>query len=142
MALTLIWAGVSAIGLAIFKYRLYDIDRLISRSLSYGLLTGALLLIYFGSVALLQRFLPAETPLAIVISTLVIAALFYPLRRRFQYTIDSRFYRRSDAAEKILTRFTVTVRDNVDPTSLAAEILSTVRETMQPESASFWLREE
>ncbi len=130
------------IGVAIFRYRLYDIDRLISRTLSYSLLTGALLAIYFGSVAVFQRFLPTDAPIATVISTLTIAALFNPLRIRIQRVIDSRFYRRRYDAEKLLDAFAAAVRDEIDLNSLTAEILKAIHNSMQPEKMSLWIFED
>ncbi len=133
-----------AIALAILRYRLYDIDIIIRRTLVYGILTAVLILLYFGTVALLQTLLSAttrqESPAVIVISTLVIAALFNPLRDRIQGFINRRFYRREYNSDKILQDFSVTVRDEVDVDSLAQEILVVADTTMQPEMLSLWLK--
>ncbi len=130
----------ASIGIAIFRYHLYDIDRVISRTLSYSLLTGALLAIYFAGVALLQTFLPTDSPVAVVVSTLGSAALFNPLRLRFQDGIDRRFFRRKYDSEKILADFASRTRDEVNPDTLAGEVLRTAREALQPASASLWMR--
>jgi hypothetical protein len=135
-----------AIGIAIFKYRLYEIDILINRTLVYGSLTGALVLMYFGSVATTQvifRVLTGqeEQPqLVIVVSTLVIAALFNPLRRRIQALIDRRFYRRKYDAAKTLETYSAKLRDETDLDALNAELIGVVNETMQPAHVSLWLR--
>jgi hypothetical protein len=134
-----------AVGIAILRYRLYDIDIIINRTLVYASLTVTLLLLYFGSVVGLQYILRAltgqESQLAIVASTLVIAALFNPMRRRIQNFIDHSFYRRKYDAAKTLEAFSAKLRDETDVDILNSELLSTVRETIQPEHVSLWLRE-
>ena len=146
-ALTFSFAGVPvAIGFAVLKYRLYGIDVVINRALVYGSLTLLLLLVYFGGVtatqALFQTLTGQQTlpQLAVVVSTLVIAALFNPLRRRIQSFIDRRFYRRKYDATKTLEAFSATLRDETDLRTLNGELTRVVRETMQPEHVSLWLR--
>jgi hypothetical protein len=134
-----------AIAVAIFRYRLYDIDVIINRALVYGALSASLVLIYVGCVVGLQyafRTLAGEdSQLVIVASTLVIAALFNPLRRRFQSFIDRRFYRHKYDARKTLESFGARLRQETDLDTLGGDLVSVVRETMQPEHVALWLRE-
>jgi hypothetical protein len=134
-----------AVGIAILRYRLYEIDIIINRTLVYGPLTATLALMYFAGVATTQVMFRALTDqqqqpqLAIVASTLVIAALFNPLRRRIQSFIDRRFYRRKYDARKTLEAFTATLRDDTDLDALHDELVGVVRETIQPAHVSLWL---
>ena len=132
-----------AIGIAILRYRLYEIDTLINRTLVYGPLTAALVALYFGGVVLLQSLFVVLTgersTLAIVASTLVIAAMFNPLRRRIQSFIDRRFYRRKYDARKTLEAFSTKLRDETDIEALIDELVGVVRETMQPAHVTLWL---
>jgi hypothetical protein len=141
------FAGVPvAIGFAVLKYRLYDIDIIINRTLVYGSLTATLVALYFGGVAATQTILRALTDqtdqpqLAVVVSTLVIAALFNPLRRRIQSFIDRRFYRSKYDARKTLEAFSARLRDQTDLETLNNELAGVIRETMQPAHVSLWLR--
>jgi hypothetical protein len=135
-----------AIGIAILRYRLYDIDLLINRTLVYGSLTLLLALVYFGGVTATQAIFRTlsgqeqQPQLAIVVSTLVIAALFNPLRRRIQAFIDRRFYRKKYDAAKTLEAFSFRLREETDLQALNGELTRVVRETMQPSHVSLWLR--
>jgi hypothetical protein len=146
-AITLSFGGVPvAIGFAVLKYRLYDIDIIINRTLVYGSLTVMLATVYLGGVtatqALFQTFTGQEDlpQLAVVVSTLVIAALFNPVRRRIQSFIDRRFYRQKYDARKTFEGFSARLRNKTDLDGLNAELITVVRETMQPEHVSLWLR--
>jgi hypothetical protein len=132
-----------AIGVALLKYRLYDVDTVINRTLVYGLLTVLLVLVYFGGVTATQalfRYLTGqESTLAIVASTLLIAASFTPLRRSTQRFIDRRFYRRKYDARKTLETFSAKLRDETNLEALNDDLVGIVRETMQPAHVSLWL---
>jgi hypothetical protein len=138
--------GPIAIGIAILRYRLYEIDTLINRTLVYGALTAMLVLVYFGGVAASETIFRAlsgqeqQPQLSIVVSTLAIAALFNPLRRRVQGFVDRRFYRRKYDAAKTLEAFSAKLRDETDLDALSGDLVGIVRETMQPEHVSLWLR--
>jgi hypothetical protein len=140
------FAVATAIG--ILRYRLYDIDHIVNRTLVYATLTGTLALLYFGGVTLTQALFRTLTDqqelpqLVVVASTLVIAALFNPLRRRIQSFIDRSFYRRKYDARKTLEAFSVKLRDETDLEALNDDLVGVVRETMQPAHVSLWLRPE
>jgi hypothetical protein len=133
-------------GIAILRYRLYDIDIIINRTLVYGSLTLMLALVYFGGVTATQALFRTLTgqeqlpQLVVVASTLVIAALFSPLRRRIQSFIDRRFYRRKYDARKTLDAFSEKLRDETDLEALNDDLVGVVRETIQPAHISLWLR--
>jgi len=138
-------ANTISIGIAILRYRLYDIDIIINRTLVYGSLTVMLATAYFGCVTATQAIFQTLTgqerlpQVAIVVSTLVIAALFNPLRRSIQSFIDSRFYRRKYDARKTLQGFSAKLRDETDLDALSDDLVGVVRETMQPAHVSLWL---
>jgi hypothetical protein len=134
----------TAVGIAMMRYRLYEIDILINRTLVYGTLTAMLVALYFGGIVLLQRFFVTVTgeksTLAVVASTLLIAALFTPLRRRIQSFIDKRFYRSKYDARRTLEAFSAKLRDETDLDALSDDLVGVVRETMQPAHVALWLR--
>ncbi len=134
-----------AIGIAILRYRLFDIDVLINRTLVYGTLTAVLALLYIASIVsvgvLLRPLVGANSDLAVVVSTLAIAAVFSPLRRRVQWVIDRRFYRRKYDAQQTLQAFSTNMRDETDVGQLTMELVHVVDRTLQPAHVSLWLRE-
>ena len=144
-AVLISYAGVPiAVGFAVLRYRLYEIDLLINRTLVYGSLTAMLVTVYVGSVVGLQAVLRVpsgqEFTFAVVASTLTIAALFNPLRRRVQAFVDQRFYRRKYDARKTLEALSSSLRDETDFPTLSSDLVRVVRETMQPAHVSLWVR--
>ena len=135
-----------AIGIAILRYRLWDIDVIIRRTVTYAIVVALLLVVYFGSVILLQQIFANLTgersEVITVLSTLAIAALFVPLRNRVQNAIDKRFNRKKYDAQQVLKKFSETVRDETDLDKLTAELVNVVNETMEPKSVSVWLKSE
>jgi hypothetical protein len=133
-----------SVGVAVLRSHLFDIDALINRTLVYGLLTAMLVGFYFGAIVVLQRLFVATTDeksnLAVVASTLAIAAIFNPLRRRIQSFIDRGFYRKKYDARKTLERFSAKLRDETDLDALSDDLVGVVKETMQPEHVTVWLR--
>jgi hypothetical protein len=135
-----------AVGVAILRYRLYDIDLIINRTLVYGSLTVTLVSLYLGGVVVTQTLFRALTgqqqqpQLAVVVSTLAIAGLFNPLRHRIQSLIDRRFYRQKYDAERVLETFSARLRDETDLDRLEGDVVAVVLETVQPEHASVWVR--
>jgi hypothetical protein len=133
-----------SVGIAILRYRLYDIDVLINRTFVYGSLTATLVVLYFGGIVVLQRMFVLltgqQSTLAVVASTLLIAALFTPLKRRIQAFIDRRFYRRKYDARKTLEAFSTKLKNETDLEALNNDLVGVVKETMQPAHVSLWLR--
>ena len=134
-----------AVGIAILRYRLYDIDVIIRKTLQYALLTGILALVFFGSVVLLQSIVESltgeQSPIVIVISTLAIAALFNPLRQGVQDFIDRRFFRKKYNAEQTLAKFAAIARDEVDFERLVKAMNTAVTESLRPEDLNLWICE-
>lgn len=134
----------TAIGIAVLRYRLYDIDIIIRKTIQYSLLSALLALVYFGGVIFMQALFGTalvETPTLLVVVTLLLAALFRPLRNRVQAVIDRRFYRQKVNRQAVLERFAQTARDEVELDRLAATLVNVVEETIRPVGVSFWLKE-
>ena len=141
------WAGGAwvailplATGAAVLRYRLYDLDRIVSRTLTWALLTVVLGLGYAAVVLGLGRLLPRDSSLAVAAATLAVAAVFHPVRRRIQSAVDRRFNRRSYDAARTIQAFSGRLRDEVDLDTLTGELLAVAEETMHPTQASLWLR--
>jgi hypothetical protein len=129
-----------ATGAAILRYRLYDLDRIVSRTVTYGLLTVLLGLGYAGVVLGLGRLLPQGSSLVVAAATLAVAGVFQPARRRVQRVVDRRFNRRRYDAARTIQAFSARLRDEVDLDTLSAELVAVVEETMQPTQVWLWLR--
>jgi hypothetical protein len=141
----LIWLlGGSAIpisiGVAVARYRLYEIDRIISRTVGYVLVVGLLAAVLLGALSLLTLVLPAESPLAVAGSTLAAAALFNPVRKRVHDSVDRRFNRSRYDAQRVLDHLTASMRDEIDPESVRERWLAAVVGTMQPASVAVWIK--
>jgi hypothetical protein len=130
----------ASIGVGILKYRLYDIDRLISRTLSYALVTGLLVGVYVGMVTLATRALPLSSPVGVAASTLTVAALFTPLRRRAQRIVDRRFNRAGYDADATIASFAARLRDEVDLERVQRDLLDVVRRAVEPAHVNVWIR--
>jgi hypothetical protein len=141
---TLAWMGVAAlpisIGVAILKYRLYDIDRIISRTLAYAIVTGLLVGVYAGLVLLATQVLKFHSTVAVAASTLVVAALFNPIRRRVQHAVDRRFNRARYDAEQLIAAFAARLQDAVDPDAVHADLTGMVHSALAPTHVSVWLQ--
>lgn len=138
----LIWSVIpAAIGIAILRYRLYEIDRLVSRSVSYAVVVTVSFGVFFGGVFLLRPLVPGEGDLAVAASTLAVAALFNPMRRRVKMWVDRRFNRSRYDAERLVETFAQVLRGRVDPEDVVMAWITVVSETMQPASAGVWLRD-
>ncbi len=130
-----------SIGIAVLRHGLYGIDRLISRTVSYLAITFTLLVVYVVVVTLVTRLTPSGSSLAVAVSTLVVAALFQPLRRRVQARVDRRFNRGRYDAEQTVAAYTSRLRDQVDLDAVSSDLLDVVHDTLQPASAGLWLRD-
>ena len=137
------WFGVAALpvsmGVAILKYRLYEIDRIISRTLAYAIVTGLLVGVYAGLVLLATHVLEVRGPVSVAAATLVAAALFAPVRRRVQHLVDRRFNRARYDAERTVAAFAARLQDTVDPDSVRADLAGAVHGALEPTHVSVWL---
>ena len=142
---SLAWFGFAAlpvsIGVAILKYRLYDIDRIISRTLAYALVTGLLVGVYAGLVLLATQVLRFSSPVAVAASTLVAAALFAPVRRKVQRAVDRRFNRARYDADRIVAAFSDRLKDAVDLDAVRADLVSVTHQALEPAHVAVWLRD-
>lgn len=140
-AQAVVWVMIPAsVALAILRYRLYDLDRIISRTVAYALVIGVLGLIALALVALLALFLPSDDPLVVAVATLVAAALFNPLRLRVQALVDRRFNRTRYDSERVIENFTGSLQDRVDPEVVVDDWVGVVEQTMQPSKVGVWVR--
>ena len=143
--MVLAWFGVAAlpvsIGVGILKYRLYEIDRIISRTLAYAIVTGLLVGLYAGLVLLATEVLKFSSPVAVAASTLVAAALFNPVRRRVQHAVDRRFNRARYDAERMVTAFAARLQDAVDTEAVRADLTGLVHTALAPTHVSVWLQQ-
>ena len=130
-----------AIGIAVLRYGLYGIDRLISRTLSYAVITGTLLVVYLLLVTTVSRIAPGGSSLAVAASTLTVAALFQPLRRRVQTLVDRRFNRARYDADRTVEAFTRTLRQEVDLDAVSSDLVAAVHDTLEPARVGLWLRD-
>ncbi len=131
----------ATVGIAIFRYRLYDIDRIVSRTAAYAMIVAVLAAVYVVSVTLIQRLLPVQSQFGIVVSTLVVAGLFNPVRWRVQNAVDRRFNRSRYDASRVLDEFSSRLRDDIDLEQMQLALLSAAQETMEPSYISLWVRE-
>jgi hypothetical protein len=139
VALVALNAFPLSVGVAILRYRLYEIDRVISRTLAYAIVTGLLVGCYVGVVALGTHALPVRGSVAVAVSTLAVAALFNPVRRRVQRIVDRRFNRARYDADQTVSAFAAGLQDAVDPAAVQADLLSAVQRSLEPAHASLWL---
>jgi hypothetical protein len=131
----------AAVAVAVLRYRLYDIDRVISRTLAYAIVTGLLVGVYAALVLLATRVLSFHTPVAVAASTLAVAALFSPLRRQVQRAVDRRFNRARYDADQIVAAFAARLKDPVDPDSVRDDLAGVVHQTLEPACVMVWMRE-
>jgi hypothetical protein len=138
LAFVCLW---TAIAIAVLKYRLYDIDRIISRTLAYAIVTGLLVGVYAGLVLLATQVLSFSSPVAVAASTLAAAALFSPLRRRVQHAVDRRFNRARYNADQTITEFAARLKDAVDLDAVRHDLAGAVHQALQPAHVSIWIRQ-